>query len=80
MTEFQPTSISHYEKIKEHTRTFYNNKIHTNPDFYQQEKIRIREYNKLRYKNDPVFAEKLKQKAKTYYQKIKEHKTVVPCV
>jgi hypothetical protein len=50
----------------------YNNRKENEPDFYKNEKIRIREYNKKRYKEDPVFAEKLKSKRREVYAIKKE--------
>jgi hypothetical protein len=52
----------------------YNRRIQNEPDFYKNEKIRIREYNKNRYKNDPVFAEKIKSKRREVYAIKKEEK------
>ena len=45
----------------------YNNRKENEVDFYKNEKIRIREYNKKRYKEDPVFAERLKSKRREVY-------------
>ena len=43
-----------------------------NPEFYKQEKTRIREYNRNRYAIDPEFAERLKSKRREVYQLKKE--------
>ena len=40
-----------------------------NPEYYQMEKKKINEAQKLRYKNDPVYKEKQKQYAKLQRQK-----------
>ena len=60
------------ENRKEKCRVNYAKKVQENPEFYKQEKIRIREYNKNRYANDPVFAERLKAKRREVYQLKKE--------
>ena len=57
---------------KEQARLTYAKKVQENPDFYKQEKIRIREYNRNRYAIDPEFAERLKSKRREVYQLKKE--------
>ena len=47
---------------KEQARIRYAKKVQDNPEFYKQEKIRIREYNRNRYAVDPEFAERLRSK------------------
>jgi len=60
------------ENRKEQARLSYAKKVKDDPEFYKQEKIRIREYNRNRYANDPVFAERLKSKRREVYQLKKE--------
>jgi len=60
------------ENRKEKCRVNYAKKVKDDPEFYKQEKIRIREYNRNRYANDPEFAEKLKAKRREMYQLKKE--------
>jgi len=57
---------------KEQARLAYAKKVQDNPEFYKQEKIRIREYNKNRYAVDPEFAERLRAKRREVYQLKKE--------
>jgi len=57
---------------KEQARLAYAKKVQDNPEFYKQEKIRIREYNRNRYAVDPEFAERLKAKRREVYQLKKE--------
>jgi len=59
---------------KEQSRLRYAKKVQENPEFYKQEKIRIREYNRNRYAIDPEFAERLKSKRREVYQLQKEAK------
>ena len=58
----------------EQSRLRYAKKVQENPEFYKQEKIRIREYNRNRYAVDPEFAERLKAKRREVYQLKKEAK------
>lgn len=58
----------------EQARLRYAKKVQDNPEFYKQEKIRIREYNRNRYAVDPEFAERLKSKRREVYQLKKEAK------
>ena len=60
------------ERSKEQSRLRYAKKVQENPEFYKQEKIRIREYNRNRYANDPEFAEKIKAKRREVYNLKKE--------
>jgi hypothetical protein len=60
------------ENRKEKCRVNYAKKVKDDPEFYKQEKIRIREYNRNRYANDPEFAERLKAKRREVYQLKKE--------
>ena len=62
------------ENRKEKSRLNYAKKVQENPEFYKQEKIRIREYNRNRYAIDPEFAERLKSKRRGVYQLKKEAK------
>jgi len=58
----------------EQSRLRYAKKVQENPEFYKQEKIRIREYNRNRYAVDPEFSERLKAKRREVYQLKKEAK------
>ena len=60
------------ENRKEKCRVNYAKKVQENPEFYKQEKIRIREYNRNRYAVDPEFAERLRAKRREVYQLKKE--------
>jgi hypothetical protein len=58
----------------EQSRLRYAKRVQENPEFYKQEKIRIREYNRNRYAIDPEFAERLKSKRREVYRLKKEAK------
>jgi len=58
----------------EQSRLRYAKKVQDNPEFYKQEKIRIREYNRNRYAVDTEFAERLRTKRREVYQLKKEAK------
>jgi len=58
----------------EQSRLRYAKKVQENPEFYKQEKIRIREYNRNRYAVDTEFAERLRAKRREVYQLKKEAK------
>lgn len=60
----------------EYKNAFYRNKIQQNPEFYALEKIRVREYNKAKYHNDPEYAEKVKANRRAYYAKNKLAKAI----
>ena len=62
------------ENRQARARLAYAKKVQDNPEFYKQEKIRIREYNRNRYAVDPEFAERLKSKRREVYQLKKETK------
>ena len=62
------------ENRKEKCRVNYAKKFQENPEFYQQEKIQIKEYNRHRYANDLVYAEKIKAKRREVYSLKKETK------
>ena len=53
---------------REKSRLNYAKKVQDDPEFYKQEKIRIREYNRNRYANDPEFAEKIKANLRETYK------------
>ena len=57
---------------KEQARLTYAEKVKDDPEFYKQEKIRIREYNRNRYAIDPEFAERLQSKRREVFQLKKE--------
>jgi len=57
---------------KEQARLTNAKKVKDDPEFYKQEKIRIREYNRNRYAIDPEFAERLKSKRREVYKLKKE--------
>ncbi len=41
--------------------SFYTNKIHNNPEFYEAEKKRVAKYQVERYKNDDGYKQKKKE-------------------
>lgn len=58
-------------------RNYYNNKIHTNEQFYEEEKKRIVKYQNIRYATDEEYREKKKEYSRNYmreyYKKKKEN-------
>ena len=55
---------------------FYNNKIKTNPEFYEKEKKRVTEYMVKRYHNDEEYKQKRRESAlKSYYNRKNAQKT-----
>ena len=55
---------------------FYNNKIKTNPEFYEKEKKRITEYMVKRYNNDEEYKQRRRASAlKSYYNRKNAQKT-----
>ena len=62
------------ERMRQAVKKYYNNKIHTDPEFYQKEKTRVVDYIKNRYANDPEYRENLLRKKREYYAKRKEEK------
>jgi len=59
------------EQLRNAAKKCYAKKIRNNPEFYAAEKERIKAYKKERYKNDPEFAEKMRQKSRDDYHKRK---------
>lgn len=57
------------EQHRKICKNFYYKKIRENPEFYAAEKERIKAYKKERYKNDPEYAEKIKNRSREYYQR-----------
>jgi hypothetical protein len=57
---------------KEYKSAFYRNKIQQNPDFYAQEKLRIKEYKKTRYASDPEYADRMRASRRASYAKSKQ--------
>jgi hypothetical protein len=53
---------------------YYNNKIKSNPEFYEKERQRVAEYIHNRYFTDPEYKAKILQYKKEHYQKKKEAK------
>ena len=55
-----------YNMEKEHTsqNSFYTKKIHSNKEFYDEEKKRVVAYINNRYKNDEEYREKRKEYCK----------------
>lgn len=65
-------------KTKSSQAMFYIKKIHANPEFYANEKKRIKEYKLQRYKTDPEYAEKMRKRAiDSYYKKKQERQNTV---
>ena len=56
------------QKVRDFSKIYYKNKIHEDPEFYAKEKLRVKEYKRIRYQTDPEFAEKIKAKRREYYQ------------
>jgi len=65
------------ERMRASVRKSYNNKIHTNPEFYEAEKKRVVSYIKNRYANDPEYRENLLRKKREYYAKKKAEKKLM---
>ncbi len=59
MTDFISTPTPEEVKTKSSHPMFYIRKIHANPEFYTNEKKRIKEYKLQRYVSDPEYAEKM---------------------
>ena len=59
------------DKMKEHMRNYYNNKINTDPDFKEKERERSKIKSKDRYDNDPIFREHINSKRLDLYYKNK---------
>jgi hypothetical protein len=65
------------ERLKNNMRVnaFYTKKIHSNTEFYENEKRRVAEYQKNRYENDAEYREKKKEycriKMRELYQRKK---------
>ena len=73
MTDFISTPTPEEVKTKSSQVMFYIKKIHANPEFYANEKKRIKEYKLQRYKTDPEYAEKMRKRAiDSYYKKKQE--------
>ena len=68
MTDFISTPTPEEVKTKSSQAMFYIRKIHANPEFYANEKKRIKEYKLQRYASDPEYAEKMRMRAiDSYY-------------
>jgi len=64
------TNITETSKKNLHSCKYYNNRIKTDPEFYEKEKKRVAEYVHNRYFNDPEYREKiLKRKRDAYLRK-----------
>ena len=74
MTDFISTPTPEEVKTKSSQAMFYIRKIHANPEFYANEKKRIKEYKLQRYKSDPEYVEKMRKRAIEYYYKKKEER------
>ncbi len=59
------------QQFRDASKKCYSKKIRINPEFYAAEKERIKAYKKERYKNDPEYAEKMRQLARQAYYKKK---------
>jgi hypothetical protein len=57
------------EQYRKASKKCYCKKIREKPEFYAAEKERIKLYKNERYKNDPEYAEKMKQRSREYYQR-----------
>lgn len=57
-------------KERSYHSIFYENKIKSNPEFYEKEKKRVVEYMKNRYANDENYRNRIKeQKKQSYYRR-----------
>ena len=63
------------EQLRQAAKKCYSKKIRNDAEFYACEKIRIKNYKNERYKNDPEYALKMKEKAREYYRRKKEVQT-----
>jgi hypothetical protein len=70
------TTVMNIEETpkKSYCAKYYNNKIKTDAEFYENEKKRVSEYIHNRYFNDPEYREKILKQKKEYYLKKKELK------
>ena len=74
MTDFIVTPTAQEVKNKSAQALFYIKKIHDNPEFYANEKKRIKEYKLQRYQTDPEYAEKMRKRAIDSYNKKKQER------
>ncbi len=72
MTDFISTPTPEEVKTKSSQTMFYIRKIHTNPEFYVNEKKRIKEYKLQRYVSDPEYVEKMRNRAIDNFYKNKK--------
>jgi hypothetical protein len=59
-------------KTQQSKNDHYNNKILNNPEFRANEKIRIKEYKKTRYANDPEYADRMRAQRRASYAKSRQ--------
>lgn len=59
------------QQLRNAAKKCYNKKIKNDSEFYAAEKERVKVYKRERYKNDPVFAEKMRERSKQAYYKKK---------
>jgi hypothetical protein len=78
MTDFistpTPEEVKPQGATKSSQAMFYIRKIHANPEFYANEKKRIKEYKLQRYASDPEYVEKMRKRAIDYYYKKKQER------
>ena len=55
-------------------RKYYNNKIHTDAEFYEAEKKRVIAYQNNRYATDQEYREKRKEYARSYMREYNRRK------
>ena len=55
-------------------RTYYNNRIHTNPEFYDEEKKRVVAYQNNRYATDEEYRERKKEYARNAMREYNKRK------
>lgn len=53
---------------------YYNDKIKSNPEFYEKERRRVCQYIHNRYFNDEEYKQRILQQKKEYYQRKKQEK------
>jgi len=63
------------EQLRNAAKKCYCKKIRNDAEFYACEKIRIKNYKNERYKNDPEYAVKMKERSREYYRRKKEIET-----
>lgn len=66
------------QQLRNAAKKCYAKKIRENAEFYTAEKERIKEYKNNRYKTDPEFAEKVRERNRENYRRKKEATSLNP--